>query len=55
VAHFDGAGAAAFSPELSRAGYLETDEEIAQARTRRPVVWGRLHAIDATRVHLTMK
>ena len=30
MAHFDGAGAAAFSPELSRAGYLETDEEIAQ-------------------------
>ena len=25
------------------------------ARTRRPVVWRRLHAIDATRVHLTMK
>ena len=25
------------------------------ARSRRPVVWRRLHAIDAARVHLTMK
>ena len=26
-----------------------------KARSRRPVVWRRLHAIKATRVHLTMK
>ena len=31
-------------------GYLETDEEIAQARTRRPVVWRRLHAIFMNRL-----
>ena len=31
-------------------GYLETDEEIAQVRTRRPAVLRRLHAIDARRL-----
>ena len=28
---------------------------ILAVRSRRPVVWRRLHAIDATRVHLTTK
>ena len=28
---------------------------ILAVRSRRPVVWRRLHAIDATRVHLRMK
>ena len=28
---------------------------ILEVRSRRPVVWRCLHAIDATRVHLTMK
>ena len=31
-------------------GYLETDEEIAQARTRRPVVGRRLHFIQTRRL-----
>ena len=31
-------------------GYLETDEEIAQVWTRRPVVWRRLHAIFMNRL-----
>ena len=31
-------------------GYLETDEEIAQVRTRRPAVLRRLHSIDARRL-----
>ena len=35
-------------------GYLETDEEIAQVRTRRPVVWRRLHAVDARRLRESM-
>ena len=30
------------------------DQVAYRARSRRPVVWRRLHAIDATRVHLTM-
>ena len=34
-------------------GYLETDEEIAQARSPRFEVWRRLHAIDARRLHQT--
>ena len=29
--------------------------KMCDVRSRRPVVWRRLHAIDATRVHLTMK
>ena len=28
-------------------------DDRASVRSRRPVVWRRLHAIDATRVHLT--
>ena len=31
-------------------GYLETDEEIAQARTRRPVVLWWLHFINTSRL-----
>ena len=34
-------------------GYLETDEEIAQARSPRFEVLRCLHAIDATRLHQT--
>ena len=29
--------------------------QMNKVRPRRPVVWRRLHAVDATRVHLTMK
>ena len=32
-----------------------TNGALKAVRSRRPVVWRRLHAIDATRVHLTMK
>ena len=43
--------------ELLRTGQKEKEkaEKKAAVRSRRPVVWRRLHAIDATRVHLTMK
>ena len=32
-----------------------TNVKVIMARSRRPAVLRRLHAIDATRVHLTMK
>ena len=35
-------------------GYLETDEEIAQARSPRFEVLRGLHFVDVTRGHLTM-
>ena len=41
--------------ELLRTGQKEKEkaEKKAAVRSRRPVVWRRLHAIDATRVHQT--
>ena len=43
--------------ELLRTGQKEKEkaEKKAAVRSRRPAVLRRLHAIDATRVHLTMK
>ena len=33
----------------------ELDEHTTEVRSRRPVVWRRLHFLNTTRVHLTMK